>query len=346
MEFFNNIRQYFKENKIRRAKKEERKLPKKKGKGAVFVVWAVIFIIILLSPLAFLRAQTALTKSKNAEEAIHAIDKEDDKQVIDEYSSPMLEVFSNDFVNKYMSIPKESDKRKQHQESLEKYVVEDVNLPVVSDFEGYRKLKNKTLYNKEFTNNNVVMSYLVEYTDITLEKEEKTKGKGKKKKKVKVDKEVPHEKIAVLNIPVQANENGGYGVVESPYFTDVPNVVNNSMDSITNPMQKERKLKMAETDKIRKWMETFLSDYASKPADDLTYIMDEPKGLNGLQEFESITDIEAYPSKKENLYTVKVIAIFKEKNIPVTHHENFTFLIEERENKFFVKEMKNTIGGK
>ncbi|GGJ77649.1 conjugal transfer protein [Virgibacillus salexigens] len=351
MNLFNKLRKYFQDNKIQKVKKEDRKLPKSKGngKGARFTVWFILILIILLSPLAFLRAQTALDKSKNAESAVQAIGKEDQKQEVDVYDSPMLNVFANEFVDKYLTIPKEDEDRAKHKEQLQNYFAEGITPPNVSDFTGYRKLDSKTLYDVTYQDNKAVMSYLVEYTNVSIEKveEEKEVKDGDKKKKVKemVEKETPKKQTAMLNIPVRASENGGYAVVESPYYTNVPDIVNADMAKVENPLAEKEKLKTNQTQEISTWLETFLADYAANPAEDMTYVMDEPKGLNGLQEFVSVQDVTAYPTEKENRYIVKATAIFKEKEVPITHQENLSLIIEQQDNKFFVKQMDNTLGG-
>lgn len=351
MNLFSKLRQYLQDNKIQKTKQDERKLPKakKKGKGSVFLVWFILILIILLSPLAFIRAQTALDKSKSAESAIEKMGESGNKKEVNVYESPMLEVFSNDFVTKYLTIPKSDEDRAKHKESLQEYLAEGIALPNYSDFNGFRKLESKTLYDVSYEEDQAVMSYLVEYTDVLIKKVEKEKEvkDGDKKKKVKetVEEETPKKHVAMLNIPVRASENGGYAVVEAPYFTTTPDIVSNEVAKVENPLEDEKKLKVSEIEEVKQWLEGFLSDYASKPAEDMTYIMDEPKGLNGLQEFVSIQDIVAYPTKKESRYIVKATAIFKEKEIPISHEENLTIVIEKQDGKYFVKEFNNTLGG-
>jgi len=348
MNLFSKLRQSFQANKIKRVKKDDRKLPKSKGngKGSRFIVWFILIVIILLSPLAFLRAQTALDKSKNTENTIEAMGKDNQDKEVNPYESPMLEVFTNNFVDEYLTIPKSNEDRSNHIEKMKNYLAEDVSTPDFSDFKGYRELNNKTLYDVSHEKDKAIMSYLVEYENVSIKEVEETKGKGDDKKTKTVEKEMPSKQTAILNVPVRANDNGGYAVVESPYYSNVPDIANASdIDKIANPLTDKENLNTNQTQEIRAWIETFLADYASNTAEDMTYIMDEPKGLNGLQEFVSLEKLKAYPTDKDNRYTIKVVAIFKETEVPITHRENLTLIVEKQDNKFFVKEMNNTLGG-
>lgn len=356
MEALGKVKSFFKmikdENKIKRSKNEKRTLPQAKqaGRFARFIVWAVIVCICLTGTLGLLRAQNALNKSKQALAAVKG-ETENVNQNQSVYDSPKLDIFGQKVLAAYMNISANADDREKQKVELEKYYASGVSVPSVGDFKGHRDLKDSKLFNVAVNENGAVIQYLVTYTNVLSEEKEREveKKDGDKTEKVKEkymeDKETK-EKTALVNIPVVAS-NGSFTVVESLYFSHVPKLEGGKVNAVSNPYNDDDMVKTNRSESVQKWLnDEFFPKYASNNISDMSYIMEKPETLNGLQEFSGIQSVKVYPGKKKNEYIAKVIATFSEKEIDVKQEIGFTMTLRESDNKYFVENIKHTLGGK
>ncbi|MFE7083396.1 conjugal transfer protein [Priestia megaterium] len=339
------------ENKVKRSKNEKRTLPQAKqvGRFARFIVWAVIVIICLTGTLGLLRAQNALNKSK---QALAAVEDKHNNNYIDRsvYSSPKLTIFGEDVVKAYVPISANADDREKQATELAKYYANGVSTPLVGDFKGRRDLNDYELFNVVQEQNRALMQYKISYTNVVNEEKEreveKQKGDKKEKVKEKYNEDKATDKQALLNIPVKAVGNS-FVVVESPYFSAVPSLKGQKAKAISNPYNDDQLVKTDRSDSVQKWLtDEFFPKYASETKADMSYMMEKPETLNGLQEFEGIDSVKVYPGKKKNEYTAKVIATFSEKEIDVKQDIGFTMTLRESDDKYFLETMKHTLGGK
>ncbi|WP_144520309.1 conjugal transfer protein, partial [Bacillus thuringiensis] len=116
------------------------------------------------------------------------------------------------------------ENREKRQEELANWYAKGLKVDEIKNFVGYRKLKDKTLYEIESQKGYVVLQYKVVYDNITLEKSEEAQPQPDPTQpplppKV-IEKEKASEHTAVLHIPI-ATKDGKYAVVENPYMTAV-----------------------------------------------------------------------------------------------------------------------------
>lgn len=329
MKLVNLFKGLFKDKKLKKEKQESRQLPKGKksgGKGVRIFVWALILFVAITGPLGFVRANNALDKSKQANaEAGDSETKEGNIEHQAAYNSPRFKIYANHVVNDYVNIPKQDKKRDQYMEDLQGYLVSEDFLPHI-DFDGKRELLNKTYYGQRQQGDHMVAQYKVSYNTF-----------------VKGDDD-PHHHNAMLNIPIRY-DNGGYAVVESIYLTAVSSLKNNNQDKVESPYAEnsDNKLSADIRHKLKDWIQDFFADYASENQEDMAYMMDDPEALDGMQEFQAIEDFSAY--KKDDRYIVKTKVRFKEPNSGISHEEPFTLTVKTMNEKYYVKNMKQTIGG-
>lgn len=314
--------------KFKKEKAETRELPKgnrTNAKTIRIIVWSVLVIVMGAGILGFLRANSALTQAKQANAELQD-EAEQNLENQEAYESPQFEVYANRFVEDYMNIPKDSDSREGYEENLGEYFVSDEYMPDMKEFEGKRELKNKTYYGMKQEENHVIAQYKVNYTIESSEDDE------------------PTEKENMLNIPIKYDE--GFAVVEPVFFEDVPSLENNEQAEVDNGYDEEsdNELSMNEQQEVEEWVEDFFHDYAEGTKDDMAYMMDDPEGLNGVQDFKDLEEIDVY--KEDNIYVAKVIANFEETEVNITHQEPYTLYIKQKEGKFYVQSMKQTLGGK
>src|SRR5699024_12835328 len=97
---------------------------------------------------------------------------------------------------------------------------------------------------------------------------------------------------------------------------------------------------MNEQQEVEEWVEDFFHDYAEGTKDDMAYMLDDPEGLNGVQDFKDLEEIDVY--KEDNIYVAKVVENIEETELNITHQEPYTLYIKRKEGKFYVKSMKHT----
>lgn len=352
-ERFRNIRQtstdFIGENMPKKQKKESRTLPKQRSmKGIRFMIWFVIGIICVSAILGFLRANNALNKVAATQSNIEDVKKSFSIQDYDAYNSPKMTLFGEQVVDSFITIPKDETERKQRVKTLNTYLANGLEANSFEGVKGYRKLENKQLFDIQYGEDSATLQYEVTYTNVSItEKEvEKEVKEGDKSKKVKekVQEETEQVKTALLNIPVQA-KNGQYAVIENLYFTAVPSVEGEGFTAISSELPNENKVTEEQKQEVESWLNEFFTKYASAPKEEMEYIMNNPKSLDGLKEFVNISALGVYQTNSENTFTVKTIVTFKEKEIDITNEERFTMTIKKDSGKYYVQEMKNTLGG-
>lgn len=321
--FFQDI---FKDKKMKRDKKEPRKLPKGKksnGKGMRIFVWVVLVIVVIAGPISFIRSGNALKKSEAAQkETAQEVDQKLDHE--EKYDSPKFKIYADHFVDEYMNIPK-TDDREEYNDSLKEFFVSEDFLPDM-DFEGKRKLLGKTYYGKEQEGDHVVAQYKAVY---------ETTKKGD---------DEPNKRDMMIHIPIRYDD--GFAVVEPISFGDVPELKSDHQKAVSNPYEEENKDEVSPSDrgKLDDWIEDFFVDYANESEEDMAYMMDDPEALNGLLEFQGINDLHIY--KDDDRYIAKVNVTYQEPGADITHQESYTLKIKRMNGQYYVENMEQTLGGK
>ncbi|MDT9027511.1 conjugal transfer protein [Rossellomorea yichunensis] len=345
-----NSTDYMKENMPKKQKKESRTLPKQRSmKGIRFTIWFVIGIVCVTAVLGFLRANNALSKVAATQSTIEDVKEGFSVQDYNAYSSPKMKLFGEQVVNSFITIPKDEGERKKRVETFNSYLASGLEAQSFDGVKGYRKLENQQLFDIQYGKDKATLQYKVTYTNVSITEKEVEKevkdGEKKKKVKQKVQEEKEQVKTALLNIPVQAKK-GQYAVIENLYFSAVPSVEGEGFIAISSKLPNENKVTEQQKQEVESWLNEFFTKYASAPKEEMEYIMNNPQSLEGLKEFVKISNLGVYQTESKNTFTVKAIVTFKEKEIDITNEERFTLTIKKDSGKYYVQEMKNTLGGK
>lgn len=341
--------EFVEENKIHRQPKDKRKLPQAKGNGKVlrFLIWAVIVFISISGVLALLRSQNALNKAKNSQQVLAKIQESAGERKQDAYTSPKIEVYANHFIDVYMNVPK--DGKEKRNEELSKLYAKNFKLDEVKNFEGYRKLIGKTLYDVSYEKEYTVLHYKVTYENVKIEKKQvqppQTDPNQPPPPPETKEEEVKAKHTALLNVPI-TSKNGKYAVVENPYFTASEELQADDIKSVENPLVTKEQIKFDKKEPIEKWLKEFFAKYADSKPQDMSYMMSEPKALGGIKSFVKIEELNVYPTNEKDTFTVKAIVTFKEKDIDLQNKEVFSLQLKLKDGKYFVENFKNTLGGK
>lgn len=342
--------EFVEENKVHKQPKDKRKLPQaRKGNGKVlrFLIWTVIVFISFSGILALLRSQNALNKAKNSQQVLAEMKENVGEHKQDAYTSPKIEVYANRFIDVYMNVPK--DGKEKRQEELSKLYAKGFKLDAVNNFDGYRKLIGKTLYDVSYEKNYTILRYKVTYENVKVEKKQvqpqQTDPNQPPPQPQTKDEEVKAKHTALLNISI-SSKNGKYAVVENPYFTVADELQANDIKSIENPLAAKEQLKFDKKESIEKWLNEFFTKYADSKTEDMSYMMEEPKALSGIKSFVKIEELNVYPTDEKDTFTVKTVVTFKEKDIDLQNKEVFSLQLKLKDGKYFVEKFKNTLGGK
>lgn len=334
-------------HKPHRSPREKRKLPlvKKAGFWKV-VIWGIIMVVGTSGMLALLRAQHALGKSKQALTTVQQMKDDTSTPKQDAYRSPKLALYGEKFVDVYMNVTKEN--REKRQEELANWYAKGLKVEEIKNVTGYRKLKDKTLYDIESHKGYVVLQYKVVYENITIEKSEEAQPQPDPTQpplppKV-IEKEKASEHTTILHVPI-ATKDGKYAVVENPYMTAAEHLQANNIESIQNPIGKKEQVPFTEKQKIEKWLPTFFGKYADSKPEDLTYMMKEPKALSGAKAFVAVQDVKVYKTNEKQTWLVKGNVVWKEREIDLESREGFTMKIVLKEEKYVVETLTHTVGG-
>lgn len=326
--FFQDV---FKDKKVKKEKAEPRELPKGKksnGRGARIFVWSIVAIVCITGILGFIRSTNALNKLDRANAQI-AENKQNNISLSNQeaYEKKEFQIYAGDVASHYMNIPKGDEERESYMDHLKDYVVSKEFLPDI-DFDGYRDLKNKSYYGKEQQEDHVVAQYKVSYETVNKDKEE-TKE---------------HE--AMLNIPIRADDHGEYVVVESMYFSPIPDLKGDHQKPVSDPYEEdhEEEIDVNKRNDLQHWVEDFFESYASETEEDMAYMMDTPEALDGLQEFQGIRDFHVY--QEDDRYIAKVKVTYREPGADIKHEESYTMKLKTMNDKYYVEDLDQTLGGK
>ncbi|EAC4365786.1 conjugal transfer protein [Listeria monocytogenes] len=352
---FEKVKKVLPEGKISREKKEKRKLPRGKkfsGKFIRIMIWLCIILIANSGVFAYLKSTKVEGKTAKNSSQIASMLKKKPLEEISAYKSNKMLLFTNDFLEQYITVPANVDDRTMRTESLAKLYATELKQDDLSNFEGYRELKSKTYFSMVEYKDMAIVQYDVTYNNVGLVEKERKKNEKYKDGKTEKTREVVEkyqekeikEVHALINIPVRSVD-GGYSVIENVFFTQVPKLYTNKTKPVENKMdvEQEPEISATEKDNVEAFLQDFFKRYASTSVDDLAYMMKKPEALNGLKEFQEIIYFKAYEQKKQIL--VKVSLIFKDTGSTMTNTEDFSLTLSKKDGKYFIEKLTHTLGG-
>lgn len=329
------------------AEEERRTIPKYKNLQKWIIVGFYCFLVLLLILLlaSFIKSSKAKKESHEAMSKSDLIERKYEDNASTVQYSPKLKLYADDFVDTYMSVPRDSKDLEERNKNLAKFFPSDYKVPDEKTSDSDRKLNSKEFYNIKRKDKQTIIQYIVNYdVNITEKKEVKVKKKAEKGKKQEYETKTEEKNRKVIqnvliNIPVKS-ENNKYVVVEYPYFTPIPD------SHLTKEKMVEDNLKdnkREDNPKVKSFIEEFFNKYASSKSDDMAYLMNNPEGLEGTREVSNIKEVRLYP--KGEKYIAKVEVLMKDKDSPLENLEHYTLEITEKDGKYYVERMTNSIGG-
>ncbi|WP_239733438.1 conjugal transfer protein [Mammaliicoccus sp. J-M41] len=350
MRFFNKhiISRFSKNGKVYDVSDEERKkIPKGTNKRKIIVItfYSVLVLLLFILIIAFVGATNAKNESQNALKTVKKVEAQYQDNVETVQYNPKLKLFTDKFIDDYMNLSDEDKTSEARQEKLKAYYPKDYKQTEEHAGNATRVLNSKDFYNITKKDKQTIVQYIVDY-DLKIQEEQNEKVRKKKEKGKKQEyeiKTVMKERIVnqkmLINLPIE-NKNNRYVIIEYPYFTSIPNSKLDHGKMVTDNLEDNKR---EDNPKARKFIEDFFHKYTSSKPEDMTYLMDNPVGLEGKREISKFNDIRLYP--KGNGYIAKIDLGIKDKGSPLENTEHYTLEIIKKDKKYYVKKMTNTIGG-
>nr|WP_244324077.1 conjugal transfer protein [Enterococcus faecalis] len=251
--------------------------------------------------------------------------------------SPLYQRWLDPFINEYLTIPKEDQAFKERQKALSKMM--SVDLSDLTRTNGTQKVIDKELYDLKNEQDFLVAVYrvMVEVTNPVEKEREVTKDK-KKVKETYLDDETK-EKTMLVNIPFK-EYSGQFKVVGFPYYTDETELTKGKVESLEEEKNLDS-VKLAESEKVEKFVSEFLDKYCEGNTKDMKYLMAKPEAL---KEYE-VSDFKADVKAKEGNYVVYVTVYLRDQESKEVHKEQMSLLISKKDKTYFVEQMTHYLGG-
>ncbi|MBO6438757.1 conjugal transfer protein [Enterococcus faecalis] len=329
---------FFKRIKVEKHKPIQTKKEMKPCTARVLVGSVLVFLVLLV-PFSYVKSQQALNKAKEIRKDTTAMIEKAKGQLEGQSvsGSPLYQRWLDPFINEYLTIPKEDQAFKERQKALSKMM--SVDLSDLTRTNGTQKVIDKELYDLKNEQDFLVAVYrvMVEVTNPVEKEREVTKDK-KKVKETYLDDETK-EKTMLVNIPFK-EYSGQFKVVGFPYYTDETELTKGKVESLEEEKNLDS-VKLAESEKVEKFVSEFLDKYCEGNTKDMKYLMAKPEAL---KEYE-VSDFKADVKAKEGNYVVYVTVYLRDQESKEVHKEQMSLLISKKDKTYFVEQMTHYLGG-
>jgi len=270
-------------------------------------------------------------------------------------NSPAGEEFGKKFIETFLNIPSDQKERENRSKALQGFLAEGLEvgqLENLSDFKGKRVLKSASLYDvKDVSKGAASYVYRINYELFkTVENKEevdvtKSTPDGKeevaKEEKVTMKEQSLGTKDQMIVIRLGTDGNS-FNVIEQPYYETLPS--NTRLTAIKDNTDQADKNTQMEDD-LKQFATQFFTSYTTNSVEEMAYLMEKPESLKDLFQYKGLEDFVVYDGQKKGQYIVKALILLQEAGTGLQTKHPFTLVVSKQNNKFYVEELKHTIGG-
>lgn len=316
----------------------------KTRKVASYLVFGVMIVSLLFNVIHFSKVQTIRnTVQASYEEIEQQVSNVQSGNFIE---SPILNVYTRDFVSEYMNISADKEEREQRLDELESYFVSgfDVSsLEDTSEFAGSRKATSIRLLDIKRTGQNEAdVHYLVAYDITETEEVEKkiTKEEGEGEDKKEVTETVMEEEERVTShdiemvIPV-TTDGEGFAITGYPSLTN---------SNIKSTIQYEPSaLEGADTtSQEREVLGEFLTEFFTSYGisdETLSFMANVDRGLSH-KVYQEHQLMESVKDSDNGEFVVRVNVTYRDQETSIAAIHSFLMSISEENGRFFVQSIQ------
>jgi hypothetical protein len=336
--------------------KDERRLKSSRLNGRL--VFTIIFWAVMLSVIFFSFQSWARTGFLNEKVNGYQIEAKEEIASLAEKgfsNSPAGEDYTHRFIETYINVPAEEEERAERENELQAFLAEGLTVEELENiltFEGKRVLKNASLYDvRDVSREAANYVYQVEYELFKLiETKEQVEVKEvnedgeevtvTKKKVNESEKSIGKKEVLVV---VRVGTDGSmFNVIQQPHYQSLP--AKSRLTAIkdeTDPAQKNP----AVEDQLQQFATQFFTSYTTNTVAEMAYLMEKPETLFDLYQYKGLENFIVYDGEKEGQYIVKTLVLFQEADSGLQTKHPFTLIVSKENNKFYVHELKHTLGG-
>ncbi|MGD6793829.1 conjugal transfer protein [Metabacillus indicus] len=295
---------------------------KNAAKTASILFFSVMFLSLLFNVVFFTKYQTIRNSVKASEKNIHDQLKEVENTNL--LYSDSIEVFTEDFLKSYLTVPKDEKERQERKGELSEYFVSGFDLKRVSnlkDFKGERRVTDLQYIDTKYLSNReakVKFQTVYEITEVQ-EKDGRT---------------IPKTTKYETNIIVPVTSNGkGFAVYQNP---------NMIKEDLKTTMSYEGKMPDGEpvTSTQTKLLESFLNDFFTSYGvsdEKLPFMADVTGGL----EDQTLQDVNVREAVKvDSEYTVNADVHYQNSESSMSDLYSYELKLEKENNKFFITQIE------
>jgi Conjugative transposon protein TcpC len=312
----------FSKNKTPKNKRQLAFSRKKATKVASLLFFSVMFLSLLFNVIFFTKYQTIRNSVKASEENVQ--DQLKQVENVNLLYSDSINVFTENFLKSYFTVPKEEKERQNRLEELSTYFVSGFDLNRVSttkDFKGERRLTDiQYIDTKHLSNKEAKVTFHINYEIIEQQKVD--------------EKDIPKTMKYETDIVVPVTTDGkGFAVYQNP---------NMVQEDLKTTMSYEANVAEGEpvTSNETKLLESFLTDfYTSYGVSDekLPFMANVTNGLKN-QTLQSVHIREAV--KDDSQYTVLADVTYQNSETSMTDLYSYELKLEKENNKFFITHLE------
>lgn len=332
--------------------KDERRLKSSRWNSRTLFTlgfWLVVGGVIFLSIQATIR--TGYLNDKINGFQGEAIKKIESLHAMGFADSSAGESYSKRFIETYITIPADPKGREQRANVLQGYLAEGMKLEKLenlSEFKGKRVLKSAQLYDvKDVQAHSAHYVYQIQYeliklaeVKLTAEVTPKENANQDQQGKEEVLKEQSLGTQNVMMVVPLGTDGQSFNVIDHPYFQAVPS--DTRLTAVQDQTDKSKKNVQVENE-LKQFATQFFTSYTTNSIEEMSYLMEQPEVLKDLYEYKGVEDFIVYNGDQEGQYIVKTLVILHQDGILSKHP--FTLVVQKEKNKFYVKQLKHTLGG-
>ncbi|MBM7617368.1 hypothetical protein JOC36_000925 [Weissella uvarum] len=293
----------------------------------------MIGLLVISGPIAFISVKSVSHQNKTLKVQLKQFETKLDKAQTGSLAyNPALGGYMQNFVRTYINQSGNVQDFTKWKDALKPYFAKDLDTNKLADSDNWKEqhLISAYLVALYVENNTKIAQLKVEYKIKT--KEEEVKHNKKHKHELKQEWKT---KTVYLNVPYQAKDNQ-FTVVAYPFVSNARSNVGHISEALVRNTKQDTDMSTNEVDDVTKFATKFLNKYTSSTAKEMSFIMNEPAGLNGEYTVTSIDDPHVSGTKEKP--RISGTMMLKQKDTGTVHSEQFDLKLKKQDNTYFVSE--------
>jgi hypothetical protein len=303
-----------KKTKIKTATRKTRQIDRRYAR---WLMVALLGFLILSGPISFLRSLNVSHENLKLKTQINSYQKQLDsaKSGTTAYN-PLLGQFMTGFVNAYMNFDSNSDADSKRKATLTPMFAKNISLSQLTSAgdgqsQSLKSVKLTALYVQGGTKTaQMQVDYVVKKDGTSL------------------------TQSGYLNVPY-GSKNGKFTVVAMPFMSDAENPVGRISRALVRNTKQSTLSNTETVTSVTKFVDSFMSKYASSKPADMKFVMNNPVGLGGKYDYLQASDLVVSGSKSHPVVSGTIR--LRLAGTSIEHSEQFELHLIKQNSTYFVE---------